>query len=53
MYGIYLENQRISKTPRFQVLPGGALECRSEQNAIEMVLSAGSWDTVIWEEDLA
>jgi hypothetical protein len=53
MYGIYFEGQRVAKTPRFQVIPSGALECRSEQNTVEMVLAAGSWDTVVWEEGLA
>lgn len=44
MYGIYIEYQRIGRTPRFNVLPSGALECRDEDGRVTSVYAPGSWD---------
>lgn len=46
MYGIYVEFQRVYKTPRFNVLPSGALECRDTDNYVTKVFAPGSWDRV-------
>jgi hypothetical protein len=40
----------IASTALIQITHGGTLICSDQEDRVDLILAAGSWDSVFWEE---